>query len=254
MLKKNYLFLIEQFTITDFKLRYSQSVLGYLWSLLNPLMMFGVLYFVFSVFMRFGEIPHYQVRLLSGIMLWSFFAEATTGGMNSLLMKASLLNKISFPRIIIPLSSIFTTTLSLLINLIVLVFFMFLSGAAIQITAFMGVVVVIQLIFLSFSLSLLLTSFFLRFRDLSHIWTVFLQLGFWATPIIYPENIVPEKYQILLKINPMARILKSFRSSVIYGEPVALADIYYTFIVIIVFLSTGILLFKWAQKYFPEWL
>jgi ABC-2 type transport system permease protein len=254
IINKKYLFLIQQFTITDFKLRYSQSILGYLWSLLNPLMMFGVLYFVFSVFMRFGSIPHYPVYLLSGIILWNYFSEATRGGMDSLLTKSSLLNKISFPRIIIPLSSLFTSTLTLFINLCILSLFMVLSRVAIYGSVWISVALIFELVFLSFSISLILSSFFLRFRDLVHIWTVLLQVGFWATPIIYPVEIVPEKYRFLVRINPMARIINEFRLSVIYGQGIAAADICYTLILIAILFVVGLILFQWAQRYFPEWL
>ncbi len=248
------LFLTQQFTITDFKLRYSQSFLGYFWSLLSPLMMFGVLYFVFSVFMRFGKRPHYQLYLLSGIMLWTFFSEATLGGMNSLLIKASLLNKVSFPRIIIPISSILTSTITLLINIVVLFVFIFFSKVHLQLTAFTGLLIILELILIALGVSLIFSSFFLRFRDIHWIWTVILQAGFWGTPIVYPIDVVPEKYQILFKVNPMARIIMNFRAAVIYGEKISLNDIGFTWAVIGVLLALGLFAFNKTKHNLPEWV
>ncbi len=252
--QNNYLFLLEQFSITDFKLRYTHSVLGYLWSLLKPLLMFGVLFFVFSVFIRFGKMEHYQIYLLSGILLWTYFSEATSSGMESLLSKASLLNKVNFPRIIIILSSSLTSAMTLLINLFVLSFFILVAGIKFSFTFIFIVPIVIELILLSFGISLMLASIYLRFRDLLHIWTVMLQLGFWATPIIYPINVVPDKYRILIYINPMARIIQSFREVVIYGERIDAMDMLITFAGITIFIILGYFLFTRNQKHFAEWI
>lgn len=252
--RKNSLFLIQQFTVTDFKLRYSQSILGYLWSLLNPLMMFGVLYVVFSVFMRFGNVEHYQLYLLSGIILWTFFSETTTSGMNSLLAKSGLLTKISFPKVIIPFSSLLTSALTLAINMVVFFAFVAFSGVRLQVSALGAAVIILELLLLSFSVSLILSSFYLRFRDLSHIWGVVLQIGFWATPIIYPAEIIPARFQFVVKMNPMARIIHSFRVMVIYGEAVPVRSILYTLVMAAVLFGVGALLFNRNKKYFAEWI
>ena len=258
LFKKNnpghYLYLLQQFTITDFKLRYSHSVLGYLWSLLNPLLMFGVLYFVFSIFIRFKGIEHYQVYLLSGIMLWGFFSETTTAGMNSLYLKSSLINKVSFPRIVIPLSSVLANTITLLLNMIILIIFIAFSRVDVRYSAFYGILTIAELIVFSFGVSLILSSVYLKFRDLLHFWRVFLQLGFWATPIIYPVDIVPQKYHILFRINPMARLIHNFRMVVIMGELPGWGNIIYNFSITIIIYIIGLFIFQRRQRYFAEWL
>ena len=252
--RKNIFYLIQQFTITDFKLRYSLSILGYFWSLLNPLLMFGVLYIVFSVFMRFGTTEHYQIYLLSGIILWTFFSETTNTGMLSLFQKSSLLTKINFPRIIIPISSAFTNSLTILLNLIVLSFFIAISRVSITYAAIFSVVIIIELILLSIGLSLFLSSLYLKFKDLSHLWTVVLQIGFWATPIVYPIDIVPQKYQILFKINPMARLIQNFRLVIILGKiPTVRSALIDVMMVGIIFII-GLVIFMKRQRYFPEWV
>ena len=250
--QNNYFYLIRQFTITDFKLRYSHSVLGYLWSLLNPLLMFGVLYFVFSVFIRFKGIEHYQVYLLSGIILWGFFSETTNSGMMSLITKSSLLNKVNFPRIIIPLSSTLTNIITLTLNMIILSVFIALSKVDVKYSTFFGLLTIFELIILAHGVSLILSAFYLNFRDLLHIWGVFLQLGFWATPIIYPVDIVPGKYHILFKINPMARLIENFRLAVIIGEIPGFRNIIFNVLMVFGVFLFGLTVFLKRQKYFAE--
>lgn len=252
--ENNYLFLVNQFTVTDFKLRYSHSVLGYLWSLLNPLLMFGVLYLVFSIFMRFGGAEHYQIYLLSGIILYTFFNETTSSGMISLFTKSSLLNKVNFPRIIIPLSSTLTNSITLFLNMVILSVFIAFSGVHVGYAAFFGLLTLFELVVLSFGVSLFLCSFYLKFRDLTHIWGVILQLGFWATPIIYPVDIVPAKYHILFRINPMARLIQNFRMVAITGEFPAVRNIVYNLVMVILVFSVGFFVFQKRQRHFAEWL
>ncbi|MBN2324075.1 MAG: ABC transporter permease [Spirochaetes bacterium] len=252
--EKNYPFLVNQFTVTDFKLRYSHSALGYLWSLLNPLLLFGVLYLVFSVFMRFGGVEHYQVYLLSGIMLYTYFNETTSSGMMSLLKKSSLLDKVNFPRIIIPLSSTLTNTITLFLNMVILTIFIGFSKVPIHGSVFFGILTLVELIILALGVSLFLSAFYLNFRDLTHIWGVILQLGFWATPIIYPMDIVPAKYHILFKINPMARLIHNFRMVVIMGEMPGTRNIILNLVIVLFFFGVGYVVFQRRQKYFAEWL
>jgi ABC-2 type transport system permease protein len=252
--ENNYLFLVNQFTVTDFKLRYSHSVLGYLWSLLNPLLMFGVLYLVFSVFMRFGSAEHYQIYLLSGIILYTFFNETTSSGMVSLFTKSSLLNKVNFPRIIIPLSSTLTNTITLLLNMAILSVFIAFSGVQVRYAAFFSLLTLFELVLLSLGVSLLLCSFYLKFRDLTHIWGVILQVGFWATPIIYPVDIVPDKYHIMFKINPMARLIHNFRMTVIMGELPSARTIVLNLVMVLIVFGVGFFVFQKRQRFFAEWL
>ena len=128
--RKNTIFLLTQLALTDFKLRYNNSVLGYLWSLLNPLLIFSVYYLVFSVFMRFEGVSHYQLYLLLGILLWNYFAESTLNGMASIQYKSSLISKINFPKWIIVVASNLTSVLTLVINILIFSVFFILSGVS----------------------------------------------------------------------------------------------------------------------------
>ena len=242
LMKKNTWFLIKELAITDFKLRYNSSVLGYLWSLLNPLLIFGVLYIVFSIFMRFEGIEHYQLYLLLGIILWTYFSEATTNGMISMQYKASLISKINFPKWIIIVASNITAFFTLLLNLIVFCVFFIFSKAAPTWTIWLFLFYMIQLIFLSFSISLILSSFYLKYRDLTHLWSVILQIGFWLTPIIYPISIIPEKIRQLIFLNPMTRIITDSRQVLIYSQIPTLRNNIITSIMILILLIIGILI------------
>lgn len=212
--RKNYLYLTLVMAITDFKIKYDSSVLGYFWSLLKPLLMFGTLYIVFSVFVRW-KVENYKLHLLLGIILWNFLSEVTINSMLLLESKSSILKKVYFPRWIIVIASSLTSLLTLLLNTIVFFIFFLFSGAQFKASALLMIVYYFELYILVVGLALLLCSLFPKFRDVHHIWEVFVQLGFWATPIIYPISIVPEKYHTLIFLNPVARIIQGCRQALI---------------------------------------
>ncbi len=212
--RNNYLFLTSVMAVTDFKIKYDNSILGYLWSLLKPLLMFGTLYLVFSVFVRW-QVENYRLYLLLGIILWNFLSEVTLNSMVLLESKASILKKIYFPRWIIVVASSLTSLLTLLLNIGVFFIFFVFSGAHFRMSALLFVVYLAELYIFVVGLALLLCALFPKFRDIHHIWEVFVQLGFWATPIIYPISIVPAKYHTLIFLNPVARIIQGCRQAVI---------------------------------------
>jgi ABC-type polysaccharide/polyol phosphate export permease len=212
--RNNYLFLTSVIAVTDFKIKYDNSILGYFWSLLKPLLMFGTLYIVFSVFVRW-QVENYRLYLLLGIILWNFLSEVTLNSMVLLQSKASILKKIYFPRWIIVVASSLTSLLTLLLNIGVFFIFFVFSGAHFRMSALLFVVYLAEFYILVVGLALLLCALFPKFRDIHHIWEVFVQLGFWATPIIYPISIVPAKYHTLIFLNPVARIIQGCRQALI---------------------------------------
>jgi len=212
--RRNYLYLTLVMAITDFKIKYDNSVLGYFWSLLKPLLMFGTLYLVFSVFVRW-EVENYKLYLLLGIILWNFLSEVTLNSMVLLEGKASILKKIYFPRWIIVIASSLTSLLTLLLNIGVFFIFFVFSGAHFQSSSLYLIIYLAELYVFVVGLALLLCSLFPKFRDIHHIWEVFVQLGFWATPIVYPISIVPKKYHTLIFLNPAARIIQGCRQALI---------------------------------------
>ena len=206
----HHLRILAELVKSEFKLRYQNSFLGYFWTLIKPLLLFGVIYLVFSVFMK-SPIENYPVYLLLGIILWNFFAEATLIGMNSLLAKRDLVTKIYFPRSIIIFASTISSLVTLLLNLLVFFIFMAISGVAVQAEGLFFILYVLELYMVATGVTLLLSALYLHFRDLQHIWEILLQIGFWLTPIIYPVTIVPFEYHRYIFLNPLARIIEYSR-------------------------------------------
>jgi len=200
--------------ISDFKIKYDNSALGYFWSLLKPLLMFGTLYLVFSVFIRW-QVDNYKLYLLLGIILWNFLSEVTLNSMILLEAKAPTIKKVYFPRWIIVIASSLTSLMTLLLNIGVFFIFFFVAGARLELKALLLPIYLVELYVVVVGLTLLLCALFPKFRDVHHIWEVFVQLGFWATPIIYPIKIVPEQYHRFIFINPIARIIQGARQSLI---------------------------------------
>jgi len=253
VIRKNYLYLTSIIAVTDFKLKYDNSALGYLWSLMKPLLMFGTLYLVFSVFIRW-EVENYKLYLLLGIILWSFFSEITLNSMVMLEVKASIIKKVYFPRWIIVIASSLTSVLTLLLNIIVFFIFFIFSGADFHIRGFVLFIYLIELYILAVGIALLLCALYPKFRDIHHIWEVFVQLGFWATPIIYPISIVPAKFHTFIFLNPVARIIQGCRQALIEpgGNFLALKNHIFIFAVASVVFFLGITLFNKLSDSFAE--
>jgi ABC-2 type transport system permease protein len=207
--------------ITDFKLRFFGSALGYLWQLVHPLMLFGVLYVVFSEFLAFGgDVRFYSIGLLMGIVLFSFLSEATGSSVRSLIVRENLVRKIEFPRLAVPLSTVLTAAFNLALNLVPVFVFLLASGGKVRWSWLELPVLLALLTLFALGLSLLLSALFVRYRDVEPIWGVVLQVIFYATPIFYTVQTVAEKTgsdtvgQIMM-LNPFAAILQQARHAVI---------------------------------------
>lgn len=219
--KKNRVLLYE-LVKTDFKLRYQGSFLGILWSVLKPLLLFAVMYTVFVRFLKFTDgTPQYPIVLLLGISLWSFFSEATNVGMNSIVGRGDILRKINFPKYIIVLSAMMSSLISLSINLIVVIAFAFFSGIDFTSLVLLVPLNILQLFVLAFGLALFLSTLYVKFRDIGHIWEVVLQILFYSMPIIYPITLVANvqilgfKAQELMMLNPVAQSIQDVRHNLV---------------------------------------
>lgn len=251
--------LLRELVITEFKLRYQGSALGYLWSLAKPLMLFGVLYVVFTQFLPFGKsVPYYPVYLLLGIVLWTYFVEATTGGLGSIVGRGDLLRKISFPKYIIVLSTSASAFVNLLLNLVVVAIFMAFMRVPLTPQILLLPLLLIELFIIATSFAFLLSAMFVRFRDISYIWEVVLQIMFYATPIIYPLTIVPHRYAQILSLNPLAQIIQDARYITVTHvtlrpadllPPVALAVVT---VITVLFVALSALYFRKHSKNFAE--
>ncbi len=200
---------------SDFKLRYQNSVLGYLWSLLRPLLLSVILYIVFVKFLRIsGDVRHYASYLLLGIMCWTFFIEITMGGVGAVVGKGDLIRKIAIPRYLTVLSTSASALINFGLNFIVLAGIMLITGVEVQVKFLIFVpLLLIQLYALSLSIAFILSASFVKFRDISFIWEVFTQMLFYLTPIIYPISYVLNEYSVgkYLLLNPLAQIIQDLR-------------------------------------------
>jgi ABC-2 type transport system permease protein len=211
--------------VTEFKIRYFGSVLGYLWSLMRPLMVFGVLYVVFTHVVRFGSgITHYPLKLLLAIVLWSYFAEATTQGVTCLVARENLLRKIAFPPAAIPLSVVLTSAFNLGLNLLVVLGFVLVTGIAPMASWLELIPLVALLLAFTVGVTMLISLLYVPFRDMQPIWEVVTQVLFWGTPIIYVIEKAPEGVREIMMANPLAAIIEQARHAVIDpGGPSAAA-------------------------------
>ncbi len=216
---KRNLVLLTELTKTDFKLRYQGSVLGYLWALLRPLLMFAILYIVFAKLLQFGnDIPHYPVYLLTGTVLWSFFTECSQQGIQAMVGRGDLIRKISFPKYIVTVSTTLTAVINLLINLVVIVIFALINGVAPSFSWLLVLPLIFELYLLALGISFLLGSINVKYRDIGSIWDVLIQALFYAVPIIYPIAMVAETSTWAAKVillNPIAQVIQDVRWSLI---------------------------------------
>ncbi|PIZ00072.1 hypothetical protein COY62_04555, partial [bacterium (Candidatus Howlettbacteria) CG_4_10_14_0_8_um_filter_40_9] len=194
-LNKNYIGLTKELSLTYFKLKYQGSFLGYFWSLVKPLMTFIVLLFVFTkVFKVGGSVEHYPVYLLLGIILWGFFQEMTVISLGAIVENSDLIRKVYFPRIVLVIARGITSLMTFVLNFAVVLIFIFVAGIHLQLPSVLVILLFLELFVLSTGVGLILSSLFVRFRDVAHIWEVFMMAAFYATPILYPLSLVPERF------------------------------------------------------------
>jgi ABC-2 type transport system permease protein len=252
---ENYKELVWRLAKTDFKLRYHGSVLGYVWVILKPLLMFTILNFVFSSIFNFRNsgTPDYPLELLTALLLFQFFSEATTTGMTSLVSKAQLVTKIYVPRWTIVLGSTMNALFIFCMNLIVLAFFFFLYH---KIPTFSGVTVFviysILLYILAVAFSFLTSPLFVRFRDLGNIWEVLLSVLMYSSPIIYPLTMMPDKIQKLMLLNPLAFIIHFAKQGLINNRFTDLWNFFFLFIGMLFAVALAFFVFGRNQRRVAE--
>jgi ABC-2 type transport system permease protein len=221
--RQRFLDLLWLISVTEFKSAYFGTVLGYLWSLMRPLMLFGVLLFVFTKVFRIGseEVEHYPVMLLLGIVLFTFFQESTTNSVTSVVAQESIVRKTQFPRLVIPLATVVTGAFNLGLNFVIVFAFVFAFGVDPTWTWLLLPVAFLFLLAFTAALSAALSVLYVRFRDVSIIWLVVAQILFYGTPILYPVTAFEsETTEHLLMINPLAVIFQQVRVWVL-AEPQA---------------------------------
>lgn len=246
---------------TEFKLRYAGSALGYFWTVSKPLLLFAVLYAVFTRVLRFGEgIEHYPVMLLFAIVLWSMFTEVTGGGVTVLVARSDVLRKVAIPRLALPLSITVTGVLITAFNLVAVFVFVFANGVEPRMSWLLLPVFLVELVALSLGITLILSVAYVSLRDIGQIWELALQMLFYATPIIYPLTLVPEEYRALVLSNPLAQIIQQSREALVgpgsgagsYADSMPGVFYFIPYVLTTITLVLGYLMFRRTAPYVAE--
>jgi ABC-2 type transport system permease protein len=212
-------------SVTEFKLTYFGTVLGYLWSLMLPLVRFAVLYTVFTRVVRFGgAIEHFAQLLLLNLTLYSLFSEATTRAVRSVVNSENVVRKTQFPRIVIPLSVVTTALFNLCLNLIAVLVFLTVTGVGPMVTWLALPLIVAVLMVLTTGVSLLLSALFVRFRDVAQMWGLMVLVLFYSSPILYPVEFIPSGMKFLLFVNPLVPIIEEARRLVVDPTAPSIVD------------------------------
>ncbi|HEL1756651.1 ABC transporter permease [Streptococcus suis] len=264
LLNKENQILLREMVKTDFKLRYQGSIIGHLWSILKPLLLFTIMYLVFVQFLRFDDgTPHYAVGLLLGMVTWNFFTEATNMGMMSIVSRGDLLRKLNFSKEIIVFSSVAGAAINYAINLLVVFAFALISGVQFSWSMLILIPLFIELVLLATGVSFILSTLFVRFRDIGPIWEVFLQAGLYATPIIYSLTFILQRGQVtiakLMILNPIAQIIQDLRHFIIYSGSMTIRDLIHNPLIVaipyglpIIIFIIGYIIFNKSSKRFAE--
>lgn len=248
-----YWFLIKQLVSRDFKSKYKRSVLGVIWSFLNPLLTMSVQYIVFSNLFRF-DLPYYPVYLISGIVMFNFFTESCGMTMGSILGNASLIKKVYVPKYIYPLTRVLSSMVNLIISLLPLFLVVLISGLRPTKAYFLVSFELVCLLIFCLGVGMMLASAMVFFRDTQFLWGIISMLWMYITPLFYPESILPENLSFILKMNPLYYFVKFTRICIIDGvspEPIMYVQ---CFLFAIGSLIIGSWIFKKSQDKFVLYL
>lgn len=253
--------ILREMVATDFKVRYQGSVLGYLWAILKPLFMFAVLYVLFVYIAPIGkDIPHFGISLLLGIVFWNFFSETTMIGATSIVANGDLIRKISIPRYLVVVASSVSALINLGLSMIVVGIFAIINGVYPSPSWLLIPLVILELYIFSLGIAFALSALYVKFRDLTYIWEVFLQAGFYASMVLIPIQVVPVHLREWFFLSPIVQILQDARallipagdSITIWNTAGSLAMGMVPFVIIISVCLFGFYYFKARSKYFAE--
>ncbi|MEO5627727.1 MAG: ABC transporter permease [Candidatus Saccharimonadales bacterium] len=255
--------LLKQLVKSDFIIRYQNSVLGYLWTLLRPLFLFVILYLVFvKVLKTGGDIPNFGVYLLIGIVFWNYFMEVTSGSVGVIVFKGDIMRKVNFPRYVIVLAVSFAALINLLFNLVVVAVFMLIARTHISSSVVLFPALIAELFIFSLAVAFLLSALFVKYRDVGFIWDVGMQGAFFAVPIMYAFSLVTSRSQLVGKIlisNPMAQIMQDARYMLVSTKTETVGSVFGTvwawlipLTIVAVICITSAIYFKRRSPYFAE--
>jgi ABC-type polysaccharide/polyol phosphate export permease len=244
-----YLNIVRELAVADFRLKYHDSILGYVWSMLNPLLMFGVYYFVFTRIFH-SDIKNYPLFLMAGILSYAFFQDCTFSAMNSLSQKAPLMKKLYFPKSVLVFASAITSTMSLFINMVVLLALAVALKGPVPLMILIPIPIVCLIVF-SMGVSFLLATLYAYFRDMGQIWGVLVLAIFWVSPTVFDVDQLPASISRLVYFNPLTRIFGLIRHYTIYNYfdlRFLLMTVLYSFLA----LAIGYIIFRRHEDRLPE--
>jgi lipopolysaccharide transport system permease protein len=243
--------LIRILTVSDLKVKYQSSVLGFAWSLLNPLLMMLVLYLVFSNVFKANQ-DYFALYLLIGIVSWRFLANGTSSSMMAIVGKSSLVTKIYIPRQVLVLSTVLSSFISSLLEFLVLFVLIVIFGVKLSPNILLFPFIYVIYFVLVYGMSLALAALYVYYRDLNQIWEVLLQLGFFLAPVVYPLTTVPAEYLNIYMLNPVTNIMQIYRDILLYAQTPSLASIVFAMISATISLAAGAAIFKRLERRFAE--
>jgi ABC-2 type transport system permease protein len=247
----------------DFRLKYADSALGYLWSVCKPLALFTILYLVFGHVFSLNDLSrYYALSLLIGIVLFNFFSDATSLGMTSLVARESLLRKLVFPRIVIPMAATVTATLTFAANVTVVALFVAWKQITPRLDWLLLPLLFAELYVFTLGVSLVLAALYVRLRDVGQVWELGLQLFFFGSAVIYPVGYLPPFARDIVFLNPFTQVLQDVRAIVLYsdlpGNTITAADAFPTFghlppvAIAVATLALGLAIFRRESPWFAE--
>ena len=243
--------LIKILTISDLKVKYQSSVLGFAWSLLNPLLMMLVLYLVFSNLFKANQ-DHFALYLLIGIVSWRFLAIGSSASMGAIVGKSSLVTKIYIPRQVLVMSTVLSSFISSILEFLVLVPLLIILGAGISPYILLFPFIHVIYFLIVYGLSLILAALYVYYRDLNQIWDVLIQIGFFLSPIVYPLSTVPPAYLKYYLLNPITALMQMYRDVLLYHQLPALGNAALTLGAGLILMVIGTMVFKRLERRFAE--
>lgn len=246
---KKYQPLLYELVARDVKIKYRKSILGVLWTILNPLLMMVILSIVFSNLMKF-DVENYSLYILGGQILFTFYNEATSGAMSAILGNASLIKKVYIPKYLFVLSRIASSSINIMSSFCAMIIVMLCTRTELHFTMFLAIVPIIFLVVFSLGVGLALAALTVKFRDVIHLYGVFLTGLMYLTPIIYPMSILPNWVRFIVNLNPLTWMVEMFRDVMIYNTIPSFTKIVVSLVVSFVTLAIGLWIFYKQQDDF----
>jgi ABC-type polysaccharide/polyol phosphate export permease len=241
--------LIAQLISSSIKTRYKRSALGVIWTLLNPLLMMIILTVVFSQFFKF-QIQNYAIYVLSGLIMWNFFSSSTTAAMQNIIINGSLVNRIYMPKSVFAVAAIGTGLVNLLLSLIPLFLISLIMGVPMHLSLLVLPFSIILLTLFALGVGLILQTAAVYFADMLPVYEVILSIWFYATPIIYPRDMIPPQLARIFQLNPLYHLVRVFRAPLYEGiVPNAAIWAVATFVAVVTFIIGGLVFTAKSNEY-----